>query len=283
MAMFNSFLFIYQRVFGYWSPELQWIFPSTKPAIPGEDDVMNGNLLEDKSQRTFFWSKSKHVRWLKSFQCQFWIVKMCESQHFHDWNRIQIIQIIQITDLWSSSISNIRVFSFLATLRLFEVREAYTAFTTEAHLGWISAACLPWRDHWRYKPGLCKAYLGGYIIHIINNIYIIYIYIIYIIYTLYIHYIYIYIIATKDGFIWYSTSRLGTWNGNWKMDCLSLKDLKGYISPNKIGISHTNLEGFAYIVPCWNGTGDQSGKFTAFWQQTLTAKLHPPLSCCDAI
>ena len=170
--------------------------------------------------------------------------------------------------------------SQIATLRLFEVREAYTAFTTEAHLGWISATgCrLPWRDHWRYKPGLCKAYLGGYIINIMNNIYYISI-----IYILYIHYIYIYIIATKDGFIWYSTSRLGTWNGNWKMDCLSLKDLKGYISPNKIGISHTNLEGFAYIVPCWNGTGDQSGKFTAFWQQTLTAKLHPPLSCCDAI
>ena len=216
---------------------------------------------------------------------------MCESQHFHDWNRIQIIQIIQITDLWSSISNKFRVFSFLATLRLFEVREAYTAFTTEAHLGWISATgCrLPWRDHWRYKPGLCKAYLGGYIIYIINNISIIYI-----IYTLYLFFFlaqltgtfvaaYIYIIATKDGFIWYSTSRLGTWNGNWKIVCLSLKDLKGYISPNKIGISHTNLEGFAYIVPCWNGTGDQSGKFTAFWQQTLTAKLHPPLSCCDAI
>ena len=249
---------------------------------------MNGNLLEDKSQRTFFWSKSKHVRWLKSFQCQFWMVNMCE----HVW--ISTFSWLK-PDSNHSNHSNHRSLIFDLKHPCFLLpRSRLSAFSKSVR----PTPPSPLRPTWdEFQPpvagyhgetiggnheGLCKAYLGGYIINIINNIY--YISIIYI-YTLYIHYIYIYIyiIATKDGFIWYSTSRLGTWNGNWKMDCLSLKDLKGYISPNKIGISHTNLEGFAYIVPCWNGTGDQSGKFTAFWQQTLTAKLHPPLSCCDAI
>ena len=175
MAIFNSFLYVYQRVFGYWSPELQWIFPSTKPGIPGEDDVMNGNSLEDKSQRTFFWSKSKHVWWFKSFQCQFWMVKMCESQHFHDWNRIQIIQ---IPDLWSSSISNkFRVFSFpdrdsppfRSPWGLHRLHHWGPPGIFQPPLAGYHAETIGGINH----EGLCKAYLRGYIsIYIINNIYI---------------------------------------------------------------------------------------------------------------
>jgi protoporphyrinogen oxidase len=44
----------------------------------------------------------------------------------------------QIFDLLRSQTNSVFSPSQIATLRLFEVREAYTAFTTEAHLGFFS-------------------------------------------------------------------------------------------------------------------------------------------------